>query len=151
MHGVHYAAEHGFDPTFEAYVAEPLARFAIADAPRERLWIVERDRALVGCIAIVAASEHVAQLRWFLVTPDARGIGLGKRLLGDAIDFAALSDYRSIVLWTVSRLEAAGHLYRSFGFQKVEAVHQVRWGRDVIEERYERALREPLDDTRGPS
>ncbi|MFI5402399.1 MAG: GNAT family N-acetyltransferase [Planctomycetota bacterium] len=140
LHGVLYAREHGFDPTFEAYVAEPLARFAIAASPRERLWIAERDRVIVGCVAIVAASPEVAQLRWFLVDPVARGSGLGTRLLDEAVAFSRGCGYRSIVLWTVRALAAAAHLYRAKGFSKVEEKPGRQWGVDVVEEKYELRL-----------
>src|SRR5262249_23686772 len=39
MHGVIYARERGFDPTFEAYVAGPLAEFVRSPSPRQRLWV----------------------------------------------------------------------------------------------------------------
>src|SRR5437868_14584394 len=81
LHGVLYAREYGFDATFEAYVAGPLAEFVRSGSPRERLWIAERDGRIVGCVAIVAASPETAQLRWFLVDPSARGMGLGRKLL----------------------------------------------------------------------
>lgn len=63
LHSVLYAREYGFDPTFEAYAAGPLAEFGRAASPRERLWIAERDGRIVGCVAIVADSEGTAQLR----------------------------------------------------------------------------------------
>src|SRR5262245_59034257 len=113
LHGTFYSREYGFDHTFEAYVAGPLSEFARSASPRERLWIAERDGRLVGCIAIVAASPEVAQLRWYLVDPSAQGAGLGKRLLREAVAFARECGYRSIILWTVSALTAAAHLYRS--------------------------------------
>ena len=140
LHGVVYAEEYGFDPTFEAYVAEPLARFAIAASPRERLWIGERNAAIVGCVAIVAASREVAQLRWFLVDPSARGTGLGTRLLDEAIAFSRASGYGSVTLWTVSSLHAAARLYRARGFAKTEEKPGRPWGVDVIEEKYELRL-----------
>jgi N-acetylglutamate synthase-like GNAT family acetyltransferase len=140
LHGVVYAKEHGFDATFEAYVAEPLARFAIAASPRERLWIAERDGRIVGCVAIVAASAQVAQLRWFLVDPAARGSGLGTRLLDETIAFSRASGYRSIVLWTVSALAAAARLYRARGFARTEHKPGRPWGVDVVEEKYELPL-----------
>src|SRR5262245_14452302 len=111
FHGTVYAREHGFDPTFSAYVAGPLAYFVRASSARERLWIAERAGRLAGCIAIVAASEHEAQLRWFLVDPSARGRGLGQWLIDEAIAFCRKQRYDSVFLWTVSALTAAAHLY----------------------------------------
>lgn len=143
MHGTVYARECGFDHTFEAYVAAPLAEFARAASPRERLWLAERSGRLVGCIAIVASSPAVAQLRWFLVEPSVRGAGLGRRLLTQAVAFCEVCGYRSIILWTVSILEAAAHLYRAAGFRKVEEQPGRMWGVDVVEERYELPLPSP--------
>lgn len=138
LHGVVYAREYGFDPTFEAYVAGPLAEFVLRGSERERLWVAERGDRVVGSVAIVAAEAGLAQLRWFLVDPGARGAGLGRRLLHEAITFAEEHQYRGIILWTVRALTAAAHLYRSAGFRLVEEAPGRRWGVDVIEEKYER-------------
>ena len=140
LHGVLYARESGFDSTFEAYVAGPLAEFVRAGNPRNRLWIAERDGGTVGCIAIVEASAETAQLRWFLVDPGTRGMGLGKRLLQEAIAFSRVCGYRNLILWTEKSLTAAAHLYRSAGFEKVEEKPGRMWGRDVVEEKYELRL-----------
>ena len=140
LHGTLYEQESGFDVTFEAYVAGPLAEFVLRGSPRERLWIAERDSQVIGCVAIVAASDEVAQLRWFLVDPSARGFGLGKRLLNDAVAFSRDQGYRSIILWTVSSLTVAAHLYRAVGFRKVEDKPGHLWGVDVVEEKYELQL-----------
>jgi GNAT superfamily N-acetyltransferase len=137
LHGIIHGRECGFDTTFEAYVAAPLAEFVIAASPRERLWLAERAGELVGCVAIVAAAPEAAQLRWFLVDPSARGAGLGRRLLGEAISFARTAGYRSVLLWTVSTLAAAAHLYRAAGFQLAEERPGRRWGVDVVEQRYD--------------
>jgi GNAT superfamily N-acetyltransferase len=141
LHGVLYAREHGFDATFEAYVAEPLGRFAITRSPRERIWIAEQRGEIQGTVAIVAASPVVAQLRWFLVAPAARGKGLGTRLLDEAIAFSREEGYRSIVLWTVSSLAAAARLYVARGFVRTEEKPGRPWGVDVLEEKYELSLR----------
>lgn len=138
LHGVIHAQECGFDATMEAYVAVPLSEFLLRRHPRERIWIAEKDGHIVGCIAIVEASQEQAQLRWFLVDPSARGLGLGKRLLMGAIEFCREQDYRTIMLWTVSALKTAAHLYRTHGFTKVEEKPGLAWGVEVVEERYER-------------
>jgi GNAT superfamily N-acetyltransferase len=136
LHGTIYAREYGFDPTFEAYVAGPMSKFVLSPTERDRLWIAERAGRIVGCIAIVGASEKEAQLRWFLVDPSARGLGLGKKLLHEAIEFCAGRGYESIFLWTGSVLTAAAQLYRSAGFVKVEEKAGRPWGVEVIAERY---------------
>ncbi len=140
FHGVTYAREYGFDPTFEAYVAGPLAEFVLRGSPDERIWIAERDERIVGCVAIVAAAPRVAQLRWFLVDPGCRGAGLGTRLLGAALDFCRTAGYASVFLWTVSALTAAARLYRAADFEKVEEKAGRQWGVDVVEERYDLRL-----------
>jgi N-acetylglutamate synthase-like GNAT family acetyltransferase len=140
MHGVLYAEEYGFDTTFEAYVAEPLAAFVLRASPRERIWVEQRDGRLVGCVAIVAADERTAQLRWLLVHPAARGTGLGRRLLDAAVVFSQDAGYERIILWTLSGLEAALQLYRRAGFVRVETAPARRWDVDVVEEKHELTL-----------
>jgi GNAT superfamily N-acetyltransferase len=143
LHGTIYARECGFDPTFEAYVAGPLAEFVRSGSDRERLWIAEQDDRFVGCVAIVAAAPGTAQLRWFLVDPSARGTGLGKRLLREALDFCRSCGCKTVILWTEKSLETAAHLYRSTGFRKVEEKAGRMWGREVVEEKYELDLGRP--------
>jgi GNAT superfamily N-acetyltransferase len=140
LHGTMYAQEYGFDPSFEAYVAGPLSEFVRAGSCRERIWIAEQVGQIIGCIAIVAASQTTAQLRWFLVVPNARGAGLGKRLLNEAVRFSKESGYQSVFLWTVSALKAAAHLYQLAGLRKVEEKPGRMWGVDVVEKKYELVL-----------
>jgi GNAT superfamily N-acetyltransferase len=77
-----------------------------------------------------------AQLRWFLVDPSARGGGLGKRLLFEAIPFCWDCGYESVFLWTVSALTTAARLYQSAGFHKIEEKPGKHWGVEVVEEKY---------------
>ena len=85
LHGVLYAREYGLDTTFEPYVAKPLADFILSGAGR--LWIAEEEGRVVGSIAVVDAEDGVGQLRWFLLTPEARGTGLGRRMLETALTY----------------------------------------------------------------
>src|SRR4051794_26608901 len=96
LHGTVYARERGWGATFEAYVAGPLAEFVLAGSARQRIWIAERDGEVVGCVAIVAAAALTAQLRWFLLHPSARGVGLGKKLLRDALAFCQECGYAEV-------------------------------------------------------
>jgi N-acetylglutamate synthase-like GNAT family acetyltransferase len=140
FHSTVYARERGWDATFEAHVAGPLSQFVRSPTNRERIWIAERDGQIVGCIAIVAAAPSTAQLRWFLVDPSARGAGLGKRLLQEALTFCKDCGYGDVILWTERCLTAAAHLYRLAGFRKVEEKPGKLWGADVVEEKYQLSL-----------
>lgn len=140
LHGVLYANEYGWDYTFEAYVAGPLAEFAKTHNERERIWIVEKDGQIAGSIAIVEASEKEAQLRWMLLTPELRGRGLGKLLVQRALEFCQAQRYATVYLWTVSLLTAATGLYQSVGFRLTEQkTHQI-WGAELTEQRYDLTL-----------
>ena len=141
LHGVVYAREYGWDHTFEAMVAQGLAGYALSgDDERSRLWVAERDDAVAGCIAIVGQGDGSAQLRWFVVDPESRGAGIGRRLLGETLAFCRERGFRSVFLWTVRGLDAAAHLYRSAGFAVTREETHVRWGATVMEQRYDLLL-----------
>ncbi len=133
LHGVHYAQEWGLDTTFEPYVARPLAEFVLAGPDTGRLWLAEVDSRIVGSIALVKTEPGVGQLRWFLITPEGRGHGLGKRLIAHALDYARAEGLHHVYLWTFDGLEAALHLYRNAGFQETERQPQALWGRTLTE------------------
>ena len=141
LHGVLYAEESGLDWTFEFYIAQGYAEAAEAfTSGRARLWVAEDTGKVVGSIAIVEHSPDAAQLRWFLLHPSVRGQGLGRRLLKEAVEFSRASGYRRVFLWTLGNLDAATHLYRTFGFQKTEEATHRLWGKTLTEERYELSL-----------
>jgi len=144
LHGELYARECGWDLTFEAYVAGPLAEFVRSPSPRNRLWIAEHVGGIVGCVAIVGASQREVQLRWYLVVPEWRRRGLGRRLLAEAVAFSREQGYETVFLWTTSNLTAAAKQYLSAGFRKIEARPGRMWGKDVVEEKYELALRQSI-------
>jgi len=141
LHAILYAPEQGWDHTFDSYVAIPLAEFAVRRSQQERIWIVEKESRIEGCVAIVKFSEKEAQLRWLLLHPDLRGRGLGRRLVEEALAFCRDVGYSSVFLWTVSTLPAAAGLYQSVGFREREKVTHELWGSVVTEVKYELELK----------
>jgi len=141
FHGTFYAQEYGYDQTFEAYVANGLAEFVEKFNPKtDRLWLAERDGAVVGSIAIVGQPKRTAQLRWFFVHPKYRGCGIGRQLLAEALSFCKDKKFRTVSLWTTSELLVARHLYTRACFRKTEEIAHTIWGKAVVEERYELLL-----------
>ncbi len=141
-HGARYAAEYGWDATFEALVARVVAEFAERrDTRREAAWIAELDGERVGCVFCTAAdAEDSAQLRLLLVEPSARGAGVGSRLVDECLRFARRSGYRRITLWTNDVLLAARRIYEraGFGCDRREPHHS--FGRDLVGEYWSRDL-----------
>ncbi|MFH1346047.1 MAG: helix-turn-helix domain-containing GNAT family N-acetyltransferase [Pseudomonadota bacterium] len=140
-HGAFYAAEYGFDSSFEALVAEIAAKFLTSfDASRERCWIAELDGVQVGSVFLVKHSDDVAKLRLLLVDPAGRGQGLGARLVGECVAFAQACGYRKITLWTQSILVAARKIYQDNGFVLVATEPHRSFGQSLIGETWEREL-----------
>lgn len=141
-HGELYASEYGWDATFEALVARIVADFAAGHDPeRERTWIAEVGGERVGCVMCVRADEaDTAKLRLLLVEPSARGMGVGRRLVSECVDFARAAGYRRMVLWTQSVLEPARHIYAGTGFELIGAGAHRSFGADLIEETWVRGL-----------
>jgi DNA-binding MarR family transcriptional regulator/GNAT superfamily N-acetyltransferase len=143
-HGTRYAAEYGWDATFETLVARIVADFAERhDARREACWIAELDGTRVGCVFCTAADEtDTAQLRLLLIEPLARGLGIGTRLVDECLRFAKRSGYTRITLWTNDVLLDARRIYERAGFRcdRREAHHS--FGRDLVGEYWSRELAE---------
>jgi DNA-binding MarR family transcriptional regulator/GNAT superfamily N-acetyltransferase len=142
-HGALYNEEYGFDHTFEALVAQILAEYARRDDPAERGWIADVAGEPVGCVFCMRADETTAKLRLLLVEPDARGMGVGARLVEQCVEFAAQSGYRNMTLWTQSVLEDAQRLYRRAGFTLAGSKPHQSFGRDLVDQTWTRALSPP--------
>jgi len=141
-HGARYAAEYGWDATFEALVARIVADFAERrDTRREAGWIAELDGERVGCVFCTAAdAEDTAQLRLLLVEPSARGAGIGTRLVDECLRFAGRSGYRRITLWTNDILADARRIYERAGFRCDRREPHHSFGHDLVGEYWTRDL-----------
>ncbi len=140
LHGTLYAQDQGWDYTFDAYVAGPLAEFAKSQSSREHIWILEKEGKIVGSISVVTYSDKEAQLRWLLLDPSIRGRGIGRWLVEEALEFCGAVGYSSVFLWTVKTLTIATELYQSLGFRATEEQTHELWGSIITEVRYDLEL-----------
>jgi DNA-binding MarR family transcriptional regulator/GNAT superfamily N-acetyltransferase len=129
-----YHRDLGWDITFEGLAAEILGRFAATIEPsREEGWIAELEGSPVGSIFLIKSEDpEIARLRLLYVEPEARGLGVGTRLVAACIDRAQKLGYRQLTLWTNDVLVSARRIYQAAGFRmtKVEAHHS--FGKDLV-------------------
>jgi GNAT superfamily N-acetyltransferase len=136
LHGVIYAQERAHGIAFEAYVAAGLAEFQQRfDPALDRLWLYRDGERLAGTL-FLAHREEGAQLRYFLVTPDYRGRGLGKALMAHFMRALDEIGYAQAFLWTTDGLDASAALYRQHGFVGCETQRSTRFGPALIERKY---------------
>ena len=143
LHGSLYGSEYGYGIGFEAYVAAGLNEFYQSyDQSRDRVWICEHGSRMIGFLLLMHREKASAQLRYFLIRPEYRGIGLGKRLMDLFIQFLKQCNYRSAYLWTVDELPAAASLYKRHGFRLTEEKPSAAFfGKPLREQRYDLVLR----------
>ncbi len=145
--GLLYAEEYGWNNTYEALAAEIAAQFIKNYDPKyERAWVAEKDGERVGAVVVVRASGEVAKLRLLHVEREARGLGIGKRLVAECVRFARQAGYQKMTLWTQSILHAARGIYEKAGFQIVHQEKHHSFGKDLTAETWELNLRSPIQN-----
>lgn len=136
-----YAADYGWDISYEALVAEICAQFIKNyDPAREHCWIAEVGGEPVGSIFLVKATDEIAKLRLLQVEKKARGLGVGRALVEQCIQGARERGYSRMTLWTQSILVAARGIYQSTGFKLVKEEKHHSFGADLVGETWERDL-----------
>src|SRR5215216_297697 len=140
MHGAIYGREYNYGIQFETYVAKGLCEFYEKyDPRRSRVWVCEYNNKVIGFLLLMDRKE-AAQLRYFLIEPDYRGIGLGSKLLNMYMDFLRECSYKESYLWTTHELTTAASLYKRFGFQLTEENESTSFGKPLMEQRYDLLL-----------
>lgn len=106
--------EFGFepDPTIDPDLDDPGAFYA-------GLWVALDRGHVVGSVALRDLGEGTLELKRMYLRPDARGHGLGRRLLATALDYARESGADVVRLDTSQRMETARRLYEAHGFVRI--------------------------------
>ena len=141
MHGVLYNEEYDFGITFEAYVASGLHEFyKNYDPEKDCVWVAEHNERIAGFLLLMHRGNYTAQLRYFILDPAYRGIGLGKKLVGLYMDCLEERNYKACYLWTTNEQIAAANIYKKLGFMLTEEVDSTSFGKPVKEQRYDLLL-----------
>lgn len=151
MHGDLYRKEYDYGIQFETYVAKGLCEFWEKYNPqRNRVWVCEHKRStpksgsvdndrMIGFLLLMDRGK-AAQLRYFLIQPEYRGIGLGSKLMSLYMDFLHKCGYQESYLWTTHELSTAAFLYKRVGFKLTEEKESTAFGKSLREQRYDLIL-----------
>lgn len=86
--------------------------------------VIEDQRgAVIGSIGLYPLSHDTCELRKMYLVPHLRGKGVGRYLLQRVVIRAKELGFQRMTLETSSKLQAANHLYTSFGFQPAALSH----------------------------
>ena len=141
QHVLLYEIDQGFDKTFGAMVREILNQYFENHNPdRERSWVALQGGERVGTIFCTDEGSGVIQLRMLLVLPVSRGSGLGRKLVGECVNFGREKGYNVMRLWTFKNLKAACALYESAGFKCIHEEPSHAFGVDLVEQTWELLL-----------
>jgi N-acetylglutamate synthase-like GNAT family acetyltransferase len=95
-------------------------------AGRGKVFIAERDGAVVGVVALAApgtpgnavAQAEEAELARLVVAASARRLGIGERLVNHCHEQATAASWSAIALWSRRYQTAAHRLYESLGYER---------------------------------
>lgn len=136
-HGKLYADEYNYGVSFEMYVAKGIGEFYESyDQQKERVWICEHYSKIIGFLLLQNRQNNTAQLRYFFVEKEFRGLGLGKQLMQLFMDFLHAKGYTECYLWTTHELETAAALYSTHGFVLSEETVSKSFGKKLKERKY---------------
>ncbi|QXH53224.1 helix-turn-helix domain-containing GNAT family N-acetyltransferase [Pseudomonas fakonensis] len=128
-----YAREYGWNSEFEALVAQIVSEYLRDyDPASDHCWIAEKNGKAIGSVFVVRHDATTAKLRMLYVDASARGLGIGNRLIDEALRFARQAGYARMILWTTSVLTDARRLYQKAGFELVEEEPVHSFGKDLV-------------------
>ena len=140
MHGRLYHQEYGYTFQFESYVANSLGEFVEKYNPeRNRIWMCEHNDRMIGSLVLMDRGQ-AAQLRYFLLEPEYRAIGLGTKLMELFMEFLRGCGFKSTYLWTTQQQATAAKLYKRYGYELTEEKPSTTFGVPLTEQRYDLML-----------
>jgi GNAT superfamily N-acetyltransferase len=143
LHEAYYSKAWGFGAAFRDKVSRELSEFLSRFDPELDFQAnAFAATGLVGSITldVTGGGPDGAHLRWFIVDDQARGTGLGRKLMASAIAHCDRAAKGKAWLTTFAGLDAARALYEAHGFRLKHESDVDQWSGGVREQLF---LREP--------
>jgi len=133
LHSRYYVRQLGWSIDFEILVLRGLSDFAEGyDCQKDFVLTAHSQERLIASVFVLGRTAHPdgAQLRFFLVDPEFRGLGLGAKLLRATLNWCKTKGFVSVFLWTVDNLVESRRLYEKAGFRITDRIHDARFSKD---------------------
>lgn len=138
LHGLLYSREYNYGLGFESYVAGGLYEFyKNYDPEKDGVWVCEYGGEMIGFLLLMHRENNSAQLRYFIIMPAFRGIGLGNKLMQLFMQFLKQKQYSTCYLWTTSELYTAASIYKKYGFVLTQEGDSTSFDKPLTEQRYD--------------
>lgn len=116
----------GVNLTFQGFEQE-LQELPGKYAPPDGILLLAiQNETGVGCGALRRfgpVEMKTCEMKRLYVKPSARGLGVGRKIAEELIQFGKQYGYQSMVLDTLERLTEAKALYRSLGFRQIDSYY----------------------------
>lgn len=142
LHDRVYTAEYGLDERFASSVAKSVNAAVERGWPEREgsVWLIDGEERLAGSLALTREAAATGRVRWFVLSAELRGRGLGTSLVDELLAEARASGFEQLELETFSALTTAAKIYRGAGFQLVWERKTDWWGPAIVYQRYEMRL-----------
>jgi ribosomal protein S18 acetylase RimI-like enzyme len=114
----------GLDLAFQSFDEELATLPGKYSPPHGTILLGELDGIPRGIVALRPFDQRISEMKRLFVRPEARGYRLGHLLVESIIQSARQIGYRAIRLDSLPHMKGAIALYRSLGFEDIEAYYE---------------------------
>ncbi|MFG1896181.1 GNAT family N-acetyltransferase [Micromonospora zamorensis] len=126
-----------FDDGFDPALSNPVHDEALVP-PAGVLLLATLNTEPIGCGAVKLHPDAPAEIKRVWVADTVRGLGVGRRLLGELERYAAERGATAVRLDTNRNLTEAIAMYRAAGYREIEAYNTERYAHHWFEKRLRR-------------
>jgi ribosomal protein S18 acetylase RimI-like enzyme len=97
-----------------------------------KIFFAVDDDTVIGTVSLLKVSNEEYELAKMAVTETHQHVGIGKMLMAHCIDEAKKMNAKKLTLVSNTKLDAAIHVYRKYGFVEIPLPKEIHYERGNI-------------------